>query len=59
MDKENLLQKVKEESIDKDIQNIIDILRDMNLSEEDLLKSFEEKGFISFEPMVNYDQKNK
>jgi len=59
MDKENLLQKVKEESKDQEIKNIIDVLGDMSLLNEDLLKSFEEKKFISFKPAVDYDQEDK
>jgi len=59
MDKENLLQKVKEESEDQEIKDIIDVLGDMSLLNEDLLKSFEEKKFISFEPAVDYDQEDK
>jgi len=59
MDKENLLQKVKEESKNQEIKNIIDVLGDMSLSDEDLLKSLEEKKFISFKPVVDYDQEDK
>ena len=59
MDKENLLQKIKEESKNREIKDIIDALGDMSLSDEDLLKSLEEKKFISFKPMVDYDQEDK
>lgn len=59
MDKEDLLQKVKEELENQEIRNIIDVLGDMSLSNEDLLKSLEEKEFVSFKPVVDYDQKDK
>ena len=59
MDKENLLQKVKEASKDQEIRNIIDVLGDMSLLNEDLLKCFEEKKFISFKPAVDYGQEDK
>jgi DNA-binding transcriptional regulator YhcF (GntR family) len=58
MDIDKLLKELKDETTDKDIKNIIDAMGDLNVTNEDILKIFEEKGLISFNPILKHDKEN-
>ncbi len=59
MEIDKLLKELKDETTDQDIKNIIDAMDDLNAINEDILKIFEEKGLISFNPILNHDKENQ
>lgn len=58
MNIDKLLKELKDETTDQDIKNIIDAMGDLNATNEDMLKIFEENGLISFNPRLNHDKES-